>query len=96
MLPWGRGPLTLLWSIAKVPDRQVVYFLTFFFLSFSISQANTIMAEAITVIQMQKKKNGINHWVLHSLLIVIIALELFLVVWNWRCYGNEAQLGSEW
>jgi len=34
-----------------------------------------ITAEAITIIQTQK--NSINHWVLHSLLIVIIELELF-------------------
>ena len=35
-----------------------------------------IMAEAITIIQ--TRKNSINHWVLHSVLIVILALELFL------------------
>ena len=33
------------------------------------------MAKAITTIQM--RKYGINHWVLHSLLIMIIALEPF-------------------
>ena len=93
MLPWGRGLLTLLWSVAtgKSPKRANRLFSDVLF-SFSVSQASTIMAEAITVIQTQKK----NHWVLHSLLIVIIALELFLVVWNWSGFGNEAQLGSEW
>ena len=62
MLPWSTGPLTLLESIAKVPDHQVakmgklcIFDLTSsFFFSFSVSQASTIMAEAITMIQMQK------------------------------------------
>ena len=33
------------------------------------------LARTITVIQ--TRKNSINHWVLHSLLIVVLALELF-------------------
>jgi len=33
------------------------------------------MAEAITMLQ--TRKTSINHWVLHSLLIMILALELF-------------------
>ena len=36
---------------------------------------SSIMAAAITTIQMQT--NSINHWVLHTLLIVIVKLELF-------------------
>jgi len=38
-----------------------------------------ITAEAITTTQ-NAKKNSINHWVLHLLLIVILALELFSVI----------------
>ena len=80
VLPWAAGPLTSLESIAKVPDRQVAKTgksSTDFLLSsvsVTVSQASTITAEAITI---QTRKNGINHWVLHSLLIVILALELF-------------------
>ena len=55
-LPWATGTLTLLESIAEVPDRQVaktgrvVYLLTS---SSSILQHDsTITAEAITTIQM--------------------------------------------
>jgi len=50
------------------------------FFSMSVRQASMIMAEAITMTQTQKKKkkkHSINHWVLHLLLIVILALELF-------------------
>jgi len=74
VLPWATGPLTLLESIAKVPDRQsrqnrqIVYLLTFFFfffflLSVTVRQASTITAEAITTIQ--SRKNIIIHRVLH-------------------------------
>ena len=56
MLPWSTGPLTLLENVAKVPDHQVakmgklcIFDLTSsFFFSISVSQASTIMAEAIT------------------------------------------------
>ena len=50
------------------------------FFSMSVRQASMIMAEAITMTQTQKKnkkEHSINHWVLHLLLIVILALELF-------------------
>ena len=67
-------PLTLLESIAKVPaSLQNVHLLTSFA---SLSHASTITVYAITTIQ-TRKKTGINHWVLHSLLIVVIALEPF-------------------
>jgi len=50
VLPWATGPLTLLESIAKVPDEQVAKTVNSlsadFFLFYS-----TIMAEAITMIQ---------------------------------------------
>ena len=74
------GPLTLLESIAKVPDRQVskqanCLSSDFLLSSVSLSHTSTITVEAITMIQM--RKNGINHWVLYSLLIVVIALEPF-------------------
>ena len=74
-------PLTSPESIAEVPDWQSLKranhlssdFLLFSF--FSISQPSMITAEAITMIQM--RKTSINHRVLYSLLIVILALELF-------------------
>ena len=80
MIPWATGPLTSLESIAKVPDQQVtktgkLSIFSDFFLSLSVSQASMIMAEAITMIQ--TRKNSINPFVLHSVLIVILALELF-------------------
>ena len=49
------------------------YLLTFFLLS-SLHHDSTTTGEAITI---QKRKNSINHWVLYSLLIVIVELELF-------------------
>ena len=80
VLPWATGPLTSLESIGKVPDRQIAKTgkSSIFWLSSSVqtvSQASTITDEAITTIQ--TRKNDINHWVLHSLLIVILAFELF-------------------
>ena len=85
VLPWTVRPLTSPESIAEVPDWQSLkqanrlssdFLLFSFFISFfSISQPSTITAEAITMIQ--TRKTSINHWVLHSLLIVILALELF-------------------
>ena len=93
VLPWVTGPLTLLESIAEVPARQVAKTIAkplsllkranrlssdFFLLSSvreTVSQASTITAEAITTIQ--TPKNSINHRVVHSLLIVIVELELF-------------------
>ena len=84
VLPWATGPLTSLESITKVPDQQVaktgkssIFWLSFFFFSSvqTVSQDSMITAEAITTIQ--TRKNAINHWILHSLLIVILALELF-------------------
>ena len=41
----------------------------------SLSHVSTITVEGITTIQ--TRENGINHWVLYSLLIVVIALEPF-------------------
>ena len=78
--PWATGPLTLLESIAKVPDRQVgqnrqIVYLLSISLSSSLSQASTITVEAITTIQM--RKNSTNHRVLNSLFIMIIALNTF-------------------
>ena len=71
VLPWAMGPIDVLESIAEVPERQVaktgkssIFWFTFFFLSsvsVTISQASTIMAEAITT-----KKSQKNHRVLHS------------------------------
>ena len=86
VLPWASGLLTLLEGIAKVPNRQVaktgnssIFWLSFpsssFFCQWTVSQASTITDEAITMIQTWK--NGINHWVLHSLLSVILTLKLF-------------------
>ena len=52
------GLLDVLESIAEVPDRQIVYLLTFFFLSsvsVTVSQASTITAEGITMKKLQKK-----------------------------------------
>ena len=76
MLPWAAGPLTLLEGIAKVPDRQVTKTgkSSIFLLSF-LCHDSTITTEAITTIKTQTSNT--NHWVLHSLLIVIIELELF-------------------
>ena len=57
----------------------------------------TITAEAITTIKMHP--NSINHWLLHSLLIVIVELEIFLEHFNVNalCYMctlfSEALLG---
>ena len=73
MLPLATGPLTLLESIAKVPDRQVAkqanrlssdFLLLLLLSSVTVRQASTITAEAITTIQ--SRKNFINHRVLHS------------------------------
>ena len=76
--PMGIRPFTLLESITKVQETgkslKWANCLPSFFIvlsSLSVSQASTIMAEAITTIQMQKKKASINHWVLHSMFIVI-------------------------
>ena len=43
--------------------------------SLTVSQASTITVEAITTIQ--TRNNNINRWVMHSLLIIIVELELF-------------------
>ena len=57
------GPLNLLESIAEVPDRQVAKranHLSSDFLSsvsVAVSQASTITSEAITTIQLRKKKH---------------------------------------
>ena len=75
VLPWPTRPLTSLESIAKASDQQVaktgqiVYFLS------SFHHDSTTTAEGITT--NQTRKNSINHWVLYSLLIVIVELELF-------------------
>ena len=77
VLPWATGPLTLLESIAKVPDQQVAKMgksSIFWLLSF-LRHDSTIMAEAITMIQTQT--SNINHWVLHSLLITWTILQWF-------------------
>ena len=78
VLPWATGTLPSLESIAEVPDWQVAKTgkSSIFWLSSSfLSHASTITVEAITTIQ--TLKNGINHWVLHPLCIVIIAHEPF-------------------
>ena len=78
VLPWATGPLTLLESIAKVPDGQVAKTgksSTDFIPSF-VHHDSTITAEAILIIQMLK--NSINHWVLYPILIVILELKLEL------------------
>ena len=67
MLLWATGLLTLLESITKVPDWQIVYLLTSFFLRHD----SMITAEAITNTNKQHKSLGI------ALLIVIVELELF-------------------
>ena len=57
MLPWATGPLTSLESITKVPDWQVAKranrLSSDFLLSSvqTVSQASTITAEAIAMIQ---------------------------------------------
>ena len=63
------------WStkLASCRNGQIVYLLTSFFLSFRHSSAITV--EAIK--PNKTRKTSIIHWVLHSLLIVILALELF-------------------
>ena len=68
VLPWATEPLTLLETIAKVPEErqsrqngQIVYLLTSSFLQHD----STITAEAITI---QTGKNSINHWVDQSYL----------------------------
>ena len=65
------------WStrLASCQNGQIVYLLTVFLLSF-LHHDRMITAEAITKIQITWK-NGINHWVLHLLLIMIIAFESF-------------------
>ena len=74
------GSLGLEHCITKVPDREVTktakLSIFFLLLSVSLSHASTIMVEAITMIQIQKK-SAINHLVLHSLFIVVIALKSF-------------------
>ena len=77
VLQWPTRPLTLLESIAKVSDQQVAKTgksSIFWLLSF-LQHNSTTMAEGITTIQTRKKST--NHWVLYSLLIVIVELELF-------------------
>ena len=81
-LPWATGPLTLLESTAKVPDRQVAKTATSSSSSSSSSSTtspppppppppshrdSTTTAEAVTTIQTQN--NNINHSVLHPPLI---------------------------
>ena len=51
VFPWATGPLTLLESITKVPDRQLTEMgklSTFFFFLSSFYCDNTIMAETIS------------------------------------------------
>ena len=64
VLPWATGPLTLLESVTKVPDRQVaetgkssIFWLLSVFLSASLSHASMITVEAITTIQTRKKQH---------------------------------------
>ena len=87
------------WSIyqtgksLKRVNRLSSDFPSFFLSSVSVtvSQASTITAVAITTIQTWK--NDINHWVLHSLLIVIVELELFLSDSQaLRCYKCLVQI----
>ena len=73
VLPWATGLLTLLESIAKVPDRQslkrakssIFWLLLLPFLH----RNSTTMAEAMTMIQ--TRKNNINQQVLYLPLIVL-------------------------
>ena len=82
VLPWATVLLTLLENIAEVPDwwvakmgKSSIFWLSSSSSSLTVSQASTIMAEAITMIRTWN--NNINDQVLHSLLIVIVELELF-------------------
>ena len=74
VLPWATGPLTSPKGIAEVPDWQVAKRANPVYLLFSVSLPSTITAKAIKMIQ---KRNTSIHWVLLSLLIVILALKLF-------------------
>ena len=80
VLPWATELLTLLESIAKVPDPQVAkmgqssIFWLLLLLAF-LHCDSTTTAQAMTTIQ--TRKNSINHWVLYPILIVILELELF-------------------
>ena len=71
VLPWATGPLTLLESIAKVPDQQVgkTGKSSIFWLSSFLQHDSMITAEAIPTVQ--TRKNSTNHWVLHSPLIAL-------------------------
>ena len=64
VLPWATGTLPSLESTRPVScqNRQIIYLLT-------SRHTSTIMVETITPIQTWKKDT--NHWVLHSLFIVI-------------------------
>ena len=70
VVPRAMGPLNLLENIAEVPDQQVTktgessIFCLSSSVSVTVSQASTIMAEAIATIQ--SRKSIINHQVLHS------------------------------
>ena len=74
MLPLATGPLLLLESITEVPDRQVTKTSksSIFWLSFLHHDSTTTVITTI-----QTWKNSTNHWVLYSLLIVIVKLKLF-------------------
>ena len=74
VVPWATEPLTLLESIAKVQTGKSLKPANHLSSDFFFSD-NTITAEAILTIQMQK--NSIYHWVLYPVLIVFLQLELF-------------------
>ena len=63
----GKGPLTLLESIAEVPDQQVtkmgkssIFWLLYFFLLPAFHQGSTIIVEAITI-QTQKQHKSLGY-----------------------------------
>ena len=62
-------PSPLATPLTKVPDRQVG--LSQFWLLSSLFLPSTMIAEAI-----QTRTNGINYWVLYSIIIVILEFEL--------------------
>ena len=87
VLPWATRPLTLLESIAKIPDRQVVktgkssifwlllssffFLLSSFFFLLSSFLQHDSTITAEAITTIQTRKNSINHWVLYSPFVVL-------------------------
>ena len=86
MNPWATGLLALLKTLLKYQTGK------------SLKRANRLSSNfecstimAITTIQM--RKNNTNHWVLHSLLIVIVELELYFSdSQTLRCYCSVERI----